>query len=500
VQPQNHLVTPDKPVLSPDLMSDQAQPPPPAEPAPAPSLVDPGVPADQGLSSLGLVMQLAGTVFAAYASLVLFIMIFLPSGFGRVSKGYILIVLALCVARSAFHRVGGTELLYPKATFDEVKPGPFSGVKRYVLVAFAQTAILGVLLAGKFGVPFKYTLGICAGLAAWPTFLAVISTLPRFKRFNGAELPVAEDKGFGAAAILMTVLGTCGVLGTGAFLVVMLESGSRILSQGPGVLLLVALVMLLIRSIFHVQAGLSGLRETNLDRSVELANRYANFGVISSFCAAGAMLIVSMMGAVNLAVIAVVAGVCWILMAWPMIIRRFFSERQFADLMAGDGTQLHRRAPDAGLTGLGWLLVAHGFFGATILIPQVVLGADFGGRYTEMLSFMGPSGARSLWWSVGLTTFQLWAGYELIRMSPHSRIIGTVFSVVAGALTLYIMWPVLQGMKNLGRMSPEMVMMIVPLAIQLVIPVSTLLLVNRKIAPTARARFKPRAPEATPPA
>ena len=477
-------------------MTDQAEPPPPA---PAPSLVDPGVPADQGLASLGLVMQLAGTVFAAYASLVMFIMLFLPTGFGRVGKGYILIVLALCVARSAFHRVGGSELLYPRATFDD-KPSPFAGVKRYVLVAFAQTAVMAVLLSGKFGVPFKFTLGICAGLAAWPTFLAVISRLPRFKRFSG-ELPIAEDKGFEAAAILMTVLGTCGVLGTGAFLVVMLESGSQILSQGPGVLLLVALVMLLIRSIFHVQAGISGLRETNLDRSVELANRYANFGVISSFCAAGAMLIVSMMGAVNLAVIAVVAGVCWMLMAWPMIIRRFFSERQFADLMAGDGSQLHRRAPDAGLTGLGWLLVAHAFFGATLLIPQVVLGADFGGRYTEMLSFMGPSGARSLWWSVGLTTFQMWAGYELIRMSPHSRVIATVFSVVAGALTIYIMWPVLQGMKHLGRMmSPETVMMIVPLAIQLVIPVSTLLLVNRKIAPTARARFVPRAPEATPPA
>jgi hypothetical protein len=474
-------------------MTDQTESPPPA---PAPSLVDPGVPADQGLSALGLVMQLAGTVFAAYASLVMFIMLFLPSGFGGIGKGYILLVLALCIARSAFHRVGGSELLYPRASFDETKPGPFAGIKRYVLVAFAQTAIMAVLLAGKFGVPFKFTLGICAGLAAWPAFLAVISTLPRFKRFK-TELPIAEDKGFEAAAILMTVLGTCGVLGTGAFLLVMLESGGRILSQGPGVLLLVALVMLLIRSIFHVQAGLSGLRETNLDRSVELANRYANFGVISSFCAAGAMLIVSMMGAVNLALIAVVAGVCWILMAWPMIIRRFFSERQFADLMAGDGTNLHRRAPDAGLTGLGWLLVAFGFFGATLLIPQMVLGDHFGNRYTEMLAFMGPSGARSLWWSVGLTMFQLWAGYELVRMSPHSRVIATVYAVVAGALTIYIMWPVLQGMKHLGRMlSPETVMMIVPLAIQLVIPVSVLILVNRKIAPTARARFVAKPPEA----
>jgi hypothetical protein len=54
-------------------------------------------------------------------------------------------------------------------------------------------------------------------------------------------------------------------------------------------------------------------------------------------------------------------------------------------------------------------------------------------------------------------------------------------------------------MKHLGRMvSPETVMMIVPLAIQLVIPASVMILVNRKIAPTARARFKAKPPEATP--
>ena len=52
--------------------------------------------------------------------------------------------------------------------------------------------------------------------------------------------------------------------------------------------------MLVVRSFIHVQAGFSGLRETSVDRSVELANRYANFGVISSFCAGGALLFVMM--------------------------------------------------------------------------------------------------------------------------------------------------------------------------------------------------------------
>ena len=44
------------------------------------------------------------------------------------------------------------------------------------------------------------------------------------------------------------------------------------------------------------------------------------------------------------------AASCWMLMAWPLIIRRFFSDRQFADLLAGDDAPRPppraRRRPD----------------------------------------------------------------------------------------------------------------------------------------------------------
>ena len=87
----------------------------------------------------------------------------------------------------------------------------------------------------------------------------------------------------------MTVLGTVRRRSAPArSLLVMLElAGQRAARKGPGVLHLArARACCVVRSILHVQAGLSGLRETSVDRSVELANRYANFGVISSFCAA----------------------------------------------------------------------------------------------------------------------------------------------------------------------------------------------------------------------
>lgn len=450
------------------------------------SLVDPGVPADQGISTLGLLMQLGGTLFAAAATLGTFVMMLTRGGRGD-DKLWILLVLGLCVTRSLFHRMAGTELLYGRPI--EGAASPLRGVKRYIAIGLAQSLVMFMIMTGKFHVPFKLALGPALGLALWPAALAGLMMLPRFRRFADV-LPVAEDKGFEAASILMIVLGTIGVLGTGLFLFVMLNAGGRALSQGPGVLVMLAGILLFIRSCLHVQAGVSGLRETTIDRSVELANRYANFGVISAFCAAGAVLLL-VMRAMDVSALAVVAGLCWMLMAWPMIIRRFYSDRQFTDLLAGDQANLHRRSPDAGLTGLGWLLFAHAILSASLLIPQLLIDRDdMTRKMSDLFSMIGAGGMRSVWWSAGLIALQAWAGFELIRMSSTHRIVGTVFSIVAIIITVYISLPVLQNLKLIGRMGPQGVMMFVPLAISLVIPVVTLILVNRNIAPTARARFR----------
>jgi hypothetical protein len=262
-----------------------------------------------------------------------------------------------------------------------------------------------------------------------------------------------------------------------------------------------ALVMLLVRSVLHVQAGLSGLRETSVDRSVELANRYANFGVISSFCGGGAMLLFVMSSAMSVAGLALICGLCWMLMAWPLIIRRFYGDRQFADLLAGEQAPLHRRAPDAGLTGLGWLLVAHAAFSASFLVPQLVMMdsiSNVGRELQSALALGGGLGFRSLWFRVGVMVLQAWAGFELVRVSSHGRIVALVFGVVGTIVTRYISWPVVELITNArGFVGQTEALMIGPLAMSLILPVATIVLVNRKIAPTARARFRPKA---TPPA
>lgn len=452
-------------------------------------LVDAGVPADHGLSSLGLLMQLAGSVLAAYAAIVAFTMLFAMRGSGDTMWMFLLV--GMCVARSLLHRSAGTQLLYGNGALrDDGKIERMAGMKRYIIFGATQSLAVGALLAGKFHVPSKIAAGVTLALALWPVTLFVLFQLPRFKRYKD-DLPLTEDKGFEGASILMTVLGLCGLLAVGTVLVFMLDLPGSALTKGPGVLIILALGMLVVRSVLHVQAGISGLRETSVDRSVELANRYANFGVITAFCAGGALLLFVMSSAMNILGLALISGVCWMLMAWPMIIRRFFSDRQFADLLAGDDAPIHRRAPDAGLTGLGWLLFAHAMFtGAFVIIGLVATESD-GRMLSAMTALGGATGMRSMWFSVGLVVFQAWAGFELIRMSPQSRIIASAYGVIGAAVTLYINWPMLELLKGAGRFMRDSTMMqLGPLAIALVIPVTTLILVNRKIAPTARARFR----------
>lgn len=447
-------------------------------------LVDANVPADQGLSSLALLMQLAGNLFAAGAALFAFVVLFAQRG-AQVETLWIFVVLGLAIARSMLHRAAGAHLLYGDGNTSRL-----AGIRRYIGFSLIQTSVTFALLVGKWHAPTKSAVGISAALLVWPVALAILLALPRFQRFR-ADLPITEDKGFEGASILMLVLGLCGLAFGSAILFALLDLPGRALQQGMGVLVVLATGMLVVRSALHVQAGFSGLRETSVDRSVELANRYANFGVISAFCVAGAMLLFVMQMSVDLAGLALISGLCWMLISWPLVVRRFFSDRQFAELLAGERAPVHHRAPDAGLTGLGWLLLAHGLFVATVLILEWSSSGTFGSRQLRSLDV--PSD-RSLWWSVGVVVLQCWAGFELVRMSPQSRIIATIFGVVATAVTVYVSWPLLLTLKHGGLLrGPQLSMMVGMVALRMIVPVATVLLVNRKISPSARARYRARA-------
>jgi hypothetical protein len=447
-----------------------------------------GVPADGGLSTLGLVMQVAGTISGIGVSLFAFSTLFAM----RVASPdtlWMFVLLATCVVRSLFHRFAGTELLYGR---------PVAGLLRYILIGLAHSVLFAVAMKLSFGATTTFAVGFGLGLAAWPALLGCLVLMGQFKRFPSSA-PMAEDKGFEGAAILMTILGLCGALMAAMMLLAMVEAGGRAMREGRMVLMMLAVVMLFVRSVLHVHAGVSGLRTTlfnppggaAVDRSVELANRYSSFGIVSAFCAGGAMLLAVMTSSIDVLMVAAVSGVTWMLMAWPMIVRRFFGDRQFNDLLAGERADVHRRAPDAGLTGLGWLLIAHAAYGLTFLIPGMV--ADDMPHEMMRLFDLFAGSDRSPWWDAAIAMLELWAGYELIQMSRYHRVIASIYAVVASVVTIYMFWPTLEALGSLRFTKPQHLLALMPIAISLVIPASVLVLVNRKIAPTARARFKSKA-------
>jgi hypothetical protein len=457
---------------------------------PVADLVDAGVPADQGLASLGMIMQLAGNVFAALGAV---ISLYALTAEGRMAGNgasvFLFALLAAGTVRSLFQHNAGTQLLY-----GAVDGGRLVAMRRYIQLGIAHSLAFGALLAWKFDVSVSVAASVAAGLALWPVTLAVVFSLPRFRKFRD-NLPIAEDKGFEGAAILMTVLGLCGLFAAGGVLIWLLDMPRSFLQHGPTVLVVLAVGMLVVRSAMHVRAGFSGLRETSLDRSVERVHTYANFAVIAAFCCGGAMLLLMMSESINLIGLGLVCALVWMLMAWPMVVRRFYAERQFADLLAGADAPVHRRAPDAGASALGWLLFAHAAYGASFAIPSLTMSDSLGrdGGYANILAAMSGAHGCMMIVSLAVIVLQGFAGFELVRASRRARIVATAYGVVSAAFTLYMQWPILAEMRRTGDLSTSLA--IVPLALSLVVPIATILLVNRQIAPTMQARFRTPPPQ-----
>jgi hypothetical protein len=407
-----------------------------------------------------MLMQLAGSSFAAVMTLLVLAM--LGDGVG----GWMLAVFGLSITRSFVHRNAGKDLLYGATN-------RLGGIDLYVVVALAQSVLVALIAWWGLDMPGRAAFGLLIGLAVWPTCLALVFARPRFRRFREV-MPIAEDKGFEGASILMIVLGFSGIGNILAAAVVVLAVIEYIGAMAYVIWALLA--VLLVRSILHLQAGFAGVRETAFDQTIVRAKRYADFGVIASFAMGGALLLLNVAANGGVLGLAIIATCCWLLLAWPMIVRQFFADRQITDLIAGDDAPPHHRAPDAGLTNLGWLLLAHAMLQATILIPDL-----FG---TPLVAHVGE---RSIWLSVGIVALQAWAGAELIRMSPQSRFVATAFGTIGTLVVGYIVAP---AMQHVEHMTSQTAVTYGFLFLDTVIPPTTLLLVNRKIAPTATARFR----------
>jgi len=450
----------------------------------------PGVPADRGLAALGLLMQLAGRITGALTVL-LGIAVWFGPGIRHPAAS--LVVAALCLVRAQLHRRAGRDLAYGGRGAH-----PSRALGTYLWFGLAHAFVVGFLAAPAAGAGVATATAIFGALAVWPLALLAIFGFGGFGALDGYDqigVPLGEDRGLEGASILMTVLGACGVLSTGAILLVLGGLPSRHLEHGWGPLVVVVFVLLLVRSALHVRAGLAGLREGSFDRPAELVARYVGFGAVSAFCVGGVLFLLAISEGAPPAGIIGVAVTCWLLASWPAIVKRFFHHRQFAELLDGDRV-VHRRAPDAGLSALGWLLAGHAALIVSLSILAAAVGHDGPGHViARLLTLAGPAightrGALAA--SAVVIGLEVACAVALIQMRDRRREVATIYALVAGAVALALAWPMARPLGH-APFDLGLIARLAPTAIQLAIPAATLVLVHRAIAPAALARYRRRA-------
>ncbi len=442
------------------------------------------LPADLGLSSLGLIMQLVGSLSMAFMAYVAIIPVF-----GRVGGDTFLIffVGVTGVIRGAFHRAAGTSILY------EGLGRPKQAVRRYIGVAILETVLWGFFLI-KVGAPTLLTVTVSVALITWPATLAFMLSRPRYVALlEREEVPQSEDLGFEGSGILMLVLGVIGTVIGAMVLFTLVKLPGSALSSPAGLLFIGVFMMLLARSAIHAYAGYKATLGVDTDSAGEAAARYYSFGVVSSVITGGALLVLLMMTSLHPVGLLMVGIVLWLLLLWPLLLRRFYTEKNFSVLLAGSEGPVRRRSPDAGMTALGWVLLGLGVVGVAFALPQFAvdgsnpLATMLGGR-----AFASEAAASSPWWSLGIAGVQLWAGYELTQMSDRYRLAANIYGAVATLVTIYLVWPTISNMELSGLGPMQWIgslMSYCGVALALVVPVTTVLLVNRKITPTATARI-----------
>ena len=464
--------------------------------APAPS---PGhKSSDSGLSGLGLIMQLVGGIMTAVVACYGMIMLIavLQAGGGRGMPGsimiWILAVLGTSLARSVTHAAAGRRLLYDG-------PGtPARALQRYITVSAVQ---VGVVCVGMLinDAPGGLMLALLLILSAWPIALFVVAR-PKIAEYGDA-VPMADDKGFDGASILLVIFGSIGVAIGAIMLLGWLDWPGELKSKLMGIGMLVAFVMLTIRSVLHLRAGLRGVKAIHMAETADAADKYASFGIIASVVAGGVFLVgfVTAMpgrggGAVMILMLIMVVMITWVLLVWPLTVKRFFGDRQFA-------TMLDERAPatqdasDQGLPTLGWLLLAFGVYALATGFAGVLMG-DMGDDRAmrrmsrgdnplgQMMGLIGNVGGKSPWFGITTAALQVWAGVELIRLTPRYKIAGMVFGGVAAAVALYVYLPMLDALMGGGLAmlsNPLAAMGFASVAMALVVPVATIVFVQRKV-------------------
>lgn len=450
--------------------SEQAQPPIITK------LAGARVPADHGISSLGLLMQLGGTlgiIFAAFMGVSTAM-----AGAARHSMGMLFFFATLCGVRSAFHRAAGTALLYGRGS------APRRGVLTYVLVSTVQTTLCLLLL--KYQLDLGWSLRLGALFMSWPLVLLFYFSLPQIKTLISNGVPDSEDHGFEGAGVFMALFGLMGILGTGLVLAYALEDISTAFASTQSTIIVLVFVTLLVRSIIHFRAGQKVVSGASFEECNASASRYYNLGIVSAFCIGATAFVVWVLSVYHFGTALLIGAVVMaLLLAWPTILRRLYLERNFSVYLAGNDAPTFQRAPDAGLIALGWTLTALGAISLSLALVNALFDTGL------------DAVSRSSWWSVATSGLQLWAGAELVRMSERHRLAAMIYGIITTAVILYQLWPIIGSAEYIfadmfGQDGTLLIKNILTgtVGLHMILAIGTIVLVNRVTVPSAVAHLR----------
>jgi hypothetical protein len=472
-----------------------------SEPRGIVDLTGAGVPADRGLASLGLVMQLAGRITAALAALAVVVGLQQPAVEHAIMRW--LVVLGIgAIGRSILHQIAGRDLVYGRRTADGRPADPFAATRLYVLFGIGHAILIGAMMP-ELGMTRPTAIGVMIALAVWPIALAaIILTLGRTPgRTPGRTLgrprpdpalPLGEDRGLEGASIVMTVLGAAGLVLAGGLLLLIGALRHYHIRPDSTVILGAVFTLLALRAVMQLRAGLAGLGAASFDLLAERTARYTRFGMLSALGIGMLTMPLLMTQLFAPEAFLCAAIVTWLAMAWPLAIRRFVDHCRCAEVVLGPQV-IYRRAPDAGLTALGWLLVGHAALvglglGLAAKAEAIYLGRPITTLVALCASALGRTSDEHVL-AGAVVALELFAAVAVLRMSDHRRLIATTYAVVAGAVTLALSWPLVRSFEvDPGNLWT--VLRLLPAGLQLVLPVATLALVHRVVQPTAQARYR----------
>ncbi len=445
----------------------------------------PQPPADQGLSSLGLLMSLAGSVMAPLVAVAVINELHVESLIGshygaEKHTGWLVLVLVAGLVRSLMHRTAGIRL-WRSVPSD---PPVLVGIRNYALAAAGHTLATIGLASSKWNAPPAAMLGIAVMLMAWPVAVWAVTSQARFRQL-GPRPPTAEDNGFEGLAVMMATFGFVGLLAAVA-LAAMAYSG---LSEGwvrfAG-LVVGAVASLLYRSYRHVAIGVGALRGSPVSSGPAFVE-YGNLGLAVGGIVGGLLLAWVALQSIDGVAMVTAVALMLALMAWPALVRRFVSWRELADVNSGT---VRSPSPDRGATALGWMLLAGGAISTSTSLAAL-LGSE--GMAMTVHSLNGiPFGLDPGWWALPLGLLQLWAALELLAVTPRQRLIGNAWALASVAVALVTRTETLLAAFDLPPRPQTVVVTAFLLAITPAI--ATLLLINRPAFPTAVARVVSPAP------